>query len=558
MFYQAKTYEEAIAIAAAKGRFILYGNYSGPLYELVEKGHFNRLKHDEDFIFATDDPRLVGHEIRISVPGRELLFSSGPLVAFSELKRMSFTSAIIMDSVDCHRRFDEILDLGIVSSNRIYLPPSAWDDRACRDDGLLAAGLEKAKAEVQGEGLSSEELASHIIDCLSFIKRNGIPGDIVNLGVYRGWSAQFIAEIRDRVGLSDRSVWCFDTFNGFVRNAASHYDSFIEFMETSYGIGGTVHTDTSIEYVRNRLSPYKNIELIQGNISETIGVMSGRRIAFALFDMDDYTPTSVALDPVYSSLSHGGFIVHDHYSYPSCARGGVYGQRKAMREFMKTHRMFNLSGTNVFQKIESDPAPALEYPSSASDVSSIVHRWEREYSERMASLGIPYAGVSPMFHAEKLAWIRDCSGKFEWINSQSADKDCSILKTFEALWMQKRFPPSVVVEKIRMEFRLRSGNCSILLCGFGKNGRELLSWLREDPELSQAKILLWDDRFKSSPVSGVALAKPREWASWPEGVLAVLTPADSRSMLSVLRDKGADMVRDILPSLAPDEPQGLK
>jgi O-methyltransferase len=182
-------------------------------------------------------------------------------------------------------------------------------------------------------------------DCLSSIKQNHIEGDILNLGVYRGYSMYLLCLIRDHLGLEDRRVLGFDTFGGFVQTDEFH-DGYID----KYGENSFKHN--SRQMAMENLSGFKNIDLIEGDIRETIHSLEGEmKVCFALFDMDEYTPTIASLEPVYQRLSRGGFMMHDHYAFPSLSNG-MYGQRQAMNEFLENHAMFHLTGTNVFMKTE--------------------------------------------------------------------------------------------------------------------------------------------------------------------------------------------------------------
>jgi len=245
--------------------------------------------------------------------------------------------------------FERVYSLGKVSANNIFICKDAWHDRTYRRDDILQMALQKTGPNGTEEGgLSSIELLTHIVDCLIEVRHRPIPGDILNLGVYKGWSMQFLAEVSGLIGL-DRSIYGFDTFSGFVDDG-NPKNAFVPWMKGQFGEGVTIHTDTSLDAVKAKLSSYQNTELVAGDIRETIKYLDGRQISFALFDMDDYMPTQVALKPVYNLLSLGGFIVHDHFSLPSCEGPGTYGQRMAMVELLEDTRMFNLTGTNVFVK----------------------------------------------------------------------------------------------------------------------------------------------------------------------------------------------------------------
>jgi hypothetical protein len=173
---------------------------------------------------------------------------------------------------------------------------------------------------------------------------------VVNLGVYQGWSLYFICSVlRELEGPSERQVLGFDSFEGFEQG--HERDAFCDYQTSLGKTGWDFYKDTSVALCEKNLGAFGNCELIEGNIRDTVRQLEGRRIALALFDMDDYSPTQRALDTVYRNLERGGVIIHDHYSFETICEGACIGQRLAMQEFLQRHAMFHLSGTNVFMKI---------------------------------------------------------------------------------------------------------------------------------------------------------------------------------------------------------------
>ena len=342
MFEKCRSDVDAIITAALHGPFAIYEFGNGhTLSECTARGYFNRLRPSVDFILVSDDPFY--QEKSIHANGIAL----GPVLNFDRLPFADVQSVVILDRSHPQRLFERVDSLAKFSANNIYVCRESWESRTYRQDYFLEKTLEKTGV-VDGEGLSSTELLTHIIDCLVEIKRRNIPGDILNLGVYKGWSMHFIAEVCAQIDLRDRTLFGFDTFNGFEDTSAELSDTFVPYMKSRFGENVAIHTNTSVPFVAERLSAYPNIQLVPGDIAQTIKEINGKSVCLALFDMDNYTPTKVALRPVYSALSTGGFIIHDHFSLPSCEHPGLYGQRKAMTEFLNETAMFNLTGTNVF------------------------------------------------------------------------------------------------------------------------------------------------------------------------------------------------------------------
>jgi hypothetical protein len=344
MFLKCKSGADAIATAALNGKFAIYELDFQVLSDCVDLGFFNKLRYGADYVLISENMNLIGKAYQ----HRDITI--GPIAGFDIVEVFPFESVVILEKNRPHKLFEKISDLGTISPNNIFMDPEAWRNRSYQNEELLRNALDRTEL-VGGGGLSSEELLVHIIDCMLLIKKNNIPGDIINFGVYKGWSMQFFAEVRDSLGLQEKRIWGFDTFEGFTDTSSSIFDSFIPYANEHDGSGLTIHKDTSYEAVEERLSIYNNIKLVKGDINKTISLIENVQTSIVLFDMDDYTPTKISLPTAYSSLSKNGFIIHDHYSFPSCGNPGLYGQRRAMQDFLKDRPMFNLAGTNVFMKV---------------------------------------------------------------------------------------------------------------------------------------------------------------------------------------------------------------
>lgn len=343
MFDYCRDAIDAIAVAALTGPFAIYGmGNEGVLTECANRGYFKKLQPDVDFIMINDDPAYVGYMLTVD----HVAFAT--VHNFDHLRSADVKSIIILDDTTPQWTFERIYALRKVPANNIFVHKKTWQNRIFRRDNLINLALKKTGdwGSDQG-GLSSVELLTHVIDCLIDIKRRDLPGKILNFGVYKGWSMQFLAEICQQIGL-DRKIYGFDTFGGFIQEEETP-DNFVQYMKGKWGTA-TPHADTSVEAVQNKLQAYPNISLIEGDIRKTISQLGEEPVSLALFDMDEYMPTKAALRPTYNVLSPGGYIVHDHFSLPSCEGPGLFGQRVAMLEFLTETPMFNLTGTNVFVK----------------------------------------------------------------------------------------------------------------------------------------------------------------------------------------------------------------
>ena len=189
----------------------------------------------------------------------------------------------------------------------------------------------------------------NLFDGLRYITENKIPGRIVNYGVSRGWSVYFIAEVLKQLGDTDREIVAFDGFRGFPQDK-SRYD-LCHLRYKKYALRSTpASRENAQEATERNLEVHsKRITLVAGDICETIADLGNEPVALALFDMDDYTPTKVTLEPTYRVLSKNGVFVLDHFTYDTTG-GFCIGERVAMLEFLEKYPMFSPTGENIFYK----------------------------------------------------------------------------------------------------------------------------------------------------------------------------------------------------------------
>ncbi len=151
-----------------------------------------------------------------------------------------------------------------------------------------------------------------------------LPGDIVELGVYRGTTlmgwANFL-EIRN-MGDRQKQVFGFDNFAGFNEFHEKDGKPDEKTGKTLTGFDGgafeEILEDAISIYDRDRFIPYKpRVVLVKGNIEETVPRFveenPGLRISLLHFDCDVYLPTRVALEHLWDRVVQGGIVLFDEY-----------------------------------------------------------------------------------------------------------------------------------------------------------------------------------------------------------------------------------------------------
>ncbi len=150
------------------------------------------------------------------------------------------------------------------------------------------------------------------------LKRELVPGDFVELGVYKGDSAAVLHAMD-----TGRTLHLFDTFSGFTAADLT--------VETGEAATYTPDNfaDTSVESVLEKIGGNNNIIIYKGLLPETAAGFHSK-VALVNMDLDLYNPTRAGLEIYYPLLSPGGVImIHDYNNkWPGLIR--------AVDEFVKS------------------------------------------------------------------------------------------------------------------------------------------------------------------------------------------------------------------------------
>ena len=174
--------------------------------------------------------------------------------------------------------------------------------------------------------LAQYELYKHVLD---------LPGDVVELGTFKGASAIKFATFRQLLETDySRKIVCFDAFGPFPDREIS-MQSDIDFLKKFEEAAGTGLSKKQLDWLL-REKKIDNFELVGGNIFDTLPdylvVNPQLKISLLHLDMDVMEPTAFALEHLYERVVKGGMIVVD--DYPS-----VGGTVKAVDIFLEKHEL---------------------------------------------------------------------------------------------------------------------------------------------------------------------------------------------------------------------------
>ncbi len=132
----------------------------------------------------------------------------------------------------------------------------------------------------------------------------GVPGDLAELGVYRGNTAAVLAHYARAAG---RELLLFDTFAGFDRR---DFDGVDRNRSMEFG-------DTSLEAVRGFVGTDRT-RFFPGRFPESVPTaLETARFSVVHLDCDLYAPIKAGMEFFFPRLSPGGLMIVHDYSNPS-------------------------------------------------------------------------------------------------------------------------------------------------------------------------------------------------------------------------------------------------
>lgn len=145
-----------------------------------------------------------------------------------------------------------------------------------------------------------------------------VPGDVAEMGVYKGNSAYVIADVMT-AWESGKKLYLFDTFQG-TPAAGSQRDN--------HARGGQ-YADTSVSGVMDLLEPFKDDVIpVAGMIPDSFRDVAAAVWSFVHIHLNLYQSTKDALEYAFPRLSPGGVIFIEDYGLRSCS-----GVKCAVDEF---------------------------------------------------------------------------------------------------------------------------------------------------------------------------------------------------------------------------------
>lgn len=204
--------------------------------------------------------------------------------------------------------------------------------------------------------MTGSEIVFALIQAIRYVVRAKIPGVIVECGVWRGGSMMAAAYALKKLGVENRELFLYDTFEGMTK--PTEFDtrlvgdvekrSAVIMYEQLKNDAGSDWSNAGIEEVSVNLSktgyPSERIHYVKGKVEDTLPHQMPEKIAFLRLDTDWYESTRHEFIHLFPLLSPGGVLLLDDYGY-------WQGSRKATDEYLEENNISILLNRVGFARI---------------------------------------------------------------------------------------------------------------------------------------------------------------------------------------------------------------
>lgn len=162
--------------------------------------------------------------------------------------------------------------------------------------------------------------------CVEDALARGVPGDLMETGVWRGGVVILMRAILKAHGVADRRVWAADSFEGLPPPDAEKYP-----LDAPLQLNKFKQLAVSLEQVQENFRRYGlldgQVRFLKGWFRDTLPSAPIEHLAVLRLDGDLYESTMDALTSLYPKLEPGGYIIIDDYNDIAACRQAVTDYR---------------------------------------------------------------------------------------------------------------------------------------------------------------------------------------------------------------------------------------
>jgi hypothetical protein len=161
-----------------------------------------------------------------------------------------------------------------------------------------------------------------LADAVRYVRSNGVPGAIVECGVWKGGSMRAVAKTLLELGETGTDLYLFDTFEGMseptdedVMWTGERADAVLARESRDSNFWARAPLDEVREVMYALPYPQAKIHFVKGKVEDTIPGQAPDQIALLRLDTDWYESTRHELVHLYPRLASGGVLILDDYGW---------------------------------------------------------------------------------------------------------------------------------------------------------------------------------------------------------------------------------------------------
>jgi hypothetical protein len=203
--------------------------------------------------------------------------------------------------------------------------------REAREQGTVDYGRARIEGRdwpKYGQTMVGQARLDNVQHCVETVIAEGIPGDLIETGVWRGGVTILMRAVLHAYGVDDRTVFAADSFKGLPPPNVEAYPADADDVHHT-----AKELAVSREDVERNFRMYglldDQVQFLEGWFSETLPTVKDRTWSVIRVDGDMYESTMDTLVNLYPGLAPGGFLVIDDGAYEPC--------RQAVDDFRGRH-----------------------------------------------------------------------------------------------------------------------------------------------------------------------------------------------------------------------------
>lgn len=213
----------------------------------------------------------------------------------------------------------------------------------------------------EAETMSGLDRLNNLQLCIETVLLEDVPGDLLEAGVWGGGASIFARAVLKAYGVSNRTVWLADSFQGVPEPEAGHYEK-----DRGDILWAASELAASLESVQENFRRYdlldRQVAFLPGWFRDTLPAAPIGQLAVLRLDGNLYESTMIALRSMYPKLASGGYAIIDDYGELERCRAAVDDFRA---EFDISERIIPFGPTGVYWRVERPLSPVKDIVKTA-------------------------------------------------------------------------------------------------------------------------------------------------------------------------------------------------